>query len=245
MTTTMELPMPGPAFEWPEEENCPNCPCCFRELCQRGAARTKQCHGCVRPTYRARVWGCPCSSPTTRGTAAWRAERFRATVRATECPLPPSVEVVLRAVAQGQVAGDLQALALLRVGGFVAEPADEVFTVTELGRVYLDARSDQRFPVCVEVLAVDRPARLAHVMVGAWNSSRPVPVALDQVTGPTGLSVEQLPGMWLDAYANCLVTDPDDLVLTRLRVAQPVPDGWRDSEQTMPLRALALAGGQS
>ena len=238
--------MPGAAFEWPESEQCPNCPCCFTELCQRGAARTKQCHGCVRPEYRTAVYGCPCSSPLKRGTAAWRAERIRATVRATECPMPPSVEVVLRALAQGEsdVTAYRQVLALLRVGGFVAELAEEVFVVTELGRVYLDARSDLRHPVCVEVVAVDKTARLAQVSVGAWHSTRPVPVLLDHVKEATGLAAEDLPGVWLDADANCNAVEPDDLVLTRIRVAEPVPAGFMDGEQTMSLRTIAPAGGE-
>ncbi|SOE31695.1 hypothetical protein [Streptomyces sp. OK228] len=237
--------MPGPAFEWPETEQCPNCPCCFAELCQRGAARVKECKGCVRPEYRARVWGCPCSSRLTRGTAAWRAERIRATVRATECPLPPCVEVVLRALAQGEVSSDRQALALLRVGGFVAEPADEVFTITEVGEVYLNARSDLRLPACLEVLAVDKTARLAQVVVGAWDSTRPVPVLLDQLTEATGLAAEELPGVWLDAEANCHAQEPDDLVLTKVRVSQPLPVGFMDGdEETVALRAVASGGGE-
>ncbi|MFJ1528202.1 hypothetical protein ACIOFV_07200 [Streptomyces mirabilis] len=245
---TVELPTPGPAFEWPEEENCPNCPCCFRELCQRGAARTGQCVSCVRPEYRMGVYGCPCSSPLLRGTAAWRAERIRATVRATECPLPPCVEVVLRALAQGEVAGDRQALGLLRVGGFAQDTDAGEWSITELGQVYLDARHDLRFPAVVEVVAVDKAARLAHVVVGAWDSSRPVPVLLSHLTDSTGLDAEELPGVWLDAEANCHATDPDDLVLTKVRVSEPVPAGFMgaDPEETVTLRAVdvALAGGE-
>ncbi|MER7835277.1 hypothetical protein ABTY98_05040 [Streptomyces sp. NPDC096040] len=245
---SLQLPDVRAPFQWPAEESCPNCPCCFRELCERGAARTKQCHGCVRPEYRASVWGCPCSSPTRRGTAAWRAERHRATVRATECPLPPSVEVVLRDLAENRVSSDRQALALLRVGGFVAEPADELFVITELGRVYLAARHDLRFPACVEVVAVDKPARLAQVIVGAWDSTRPVPVLLDHLTEATGLAADDLAGVWLDAHANCHAQEPDDLVLTRIRVAEPMPAGFMstDPEQTLALRAadVALAGGE-
>ncbi|MDI9836213.1 hypothetical protein [Streptomyces sp. KAU_LT] len=198
----------------------------------------------MRPEYRAKVWGCPCSSPMRRGTAAWRAERLRVTVRATECPLPPSLEVVLRHLAEGRVSPDLQALALLRIGGFVAEPADELFVVTELGRVYLDARRGPRFPVGVEVLSVDRAARLARVVVGAWDSSWPVLVLVDHLTGPTGLTVEELPGVWLDAEANVDATDADDLVLTKVRLAQPFQVA--DPEETVALRAVdvALVGGE-
>jgi hypothetical protein len=154
------------------------------------------------------------------------------------------VEVVLRALAQGEVSGDRQALALLRVGGFVAEPTDEVFTITELGEMYLNARSDLRFPACLEVLAVDKTARLAQVVVGAWDTTRPVPVLLDQLTDATGLAAEELPGVWLDAEANCHAQEPDDVVLTRIRVAGPLPAGFMDGESGTAVRALAPAGGE-
>ncbi|MFD5571963.1 hypothetical protein [Streptomyces cadmiisoli] len=242
---TVEHPTYLPAFEWPETENCPNCPCCFAELCQRGAARVRECVSCLRPEYRHAVYGCPCSSPLTRGTAAWRAERLRATVRATEYPLPACVEVVLRALAQGEVVGDRQALALLRVGGFAQDTDAGEWSISELGEVYLNARSDLRFPACVEVVAVDKAARLAQVIVGAWNGTRPVPVLLDHLIRSTGLAADALPGLWLDADANC-PTDPDDMVLTKVRVAEPAPAGFMDPEQTLALRAVATvpAGGE-
>jgi hypothetical protein len=243
---TVEIPTQGPAFEWPESEQCPNCPCCFTELCQRGAARVRECVSCVRPEYRANVYGCPCSSPLKRGTAAWRAERLRATVRATEYPLPASVEVVLRALAQGEVAADHQALGLLRVGGFAQDTDAGAWSISELGQVYLDARSTPRFTACVEVVAVDRAARLAQVVVGAWDPSRTVPVLLDHLVESTGLAADELAGVWLDADANCHATDPDDLVLTRIRVAEPLPDGFMDPEHTLALRTVAIApaGGE-
>ncbi|WP_280866489.1 hypothetical protein [Streptomyces sp. SAI-127] len=238
--------MPGPAFEWPEEENCPNCSCCFRELCQRGAARTGECVSCVRPEYRMGVFGCPCSSPLLRGTAAWRAERIRATVRATECPLPPCVEVILRALAQGEVAEDRQALGLLRVGGFAQDTDDGEWSICELGQVYLDARHDPRLPACVEVLSVDKTARLAQVTVGAWDPARPVPVLLSHLTDATGLPAEELPGVWLEADVNCHAQEPDDLVLTKVRLAEPLAQGAMDPEQTVTLQAsdVALVGGE-
>ncbi|WP_411092228.1 hypothetical protein [Streptomyces sp. 049-1] len=245
---TVEIPTQGPAFEWPETEQCPNCPCCFAELCQRGAARVRECVSCVRPQYRHNVYGCPCSSPLKRGTAAWRAERIRATVRATECPLPPSVEVVLRGLAHGEVTGDRQALGLLRVGGFAQDTDAGDWSVTELGQVYLAARSDLRGPACAEVALVDRRARLAYVVVGAWHADRLVPVLLDHLTESTGLAADELPGLWLDADANCLAAEADDLVLTRVRVAPPVPAGFMstDPEETVALRAadVTLAGGE-
>lgn len=245
---TVEIPTQGPAFEWPESEQCPNCPCCFAELCQRGAARVRECVGCVRPEYRANVYGCPCSSPLRRGTAAWRAERIRATVRATECPLPACVEVVLRALARGEEVEDRQALGLLRVGGFAQDTDAGEWSVTELGQVYLDARSSLRGPASVEVVLVDRRARLAYVVVGAWHADRLVPVLLDHLTESTGLAVDELPGLWLDAEANCLAAEADDLVLTKVRVAPPLPAGFMstDPEATVALRAVEItpAGGE-
>jgi hypothetical protein len=192
------------------------------------------------------VYGCPCSSPLLRGTAAWRAERLRATVRATECPLPASVEVVLRALARGEVVEDRQALGLLRVGGFAQDTDAGEWSVTELGQVYLDARSALRGPASVEVVLVDRRARMAYVVVGAWHADRLVPVLLDHLVESTSLAAEELPGVWLDAHANCHASDPDDLVLTKVQVAPPVPAGFMDLEQTVALRAadIALVGGE-
>ncbi|MFJ4469499.1 hypothetical protein ACIP2X_18675 [Streptomyces sp. NPDC089424] len=243
---TVEIPTQGPAFAWPEGEQCPNCPCCFAELCQRGAARVRECVSCVRPQYRADVYGCPCSSPLKRGTAAWRAERLRATVRATECPLPASVEVVLRALAQGEKVEDRQALGLLRVGGFAQDTDAGEWSICELGQVYLDARSAPRFRACVEVVAVDRAARLAQVIVGAWSPVLPVPVLLEHLVDSTGLAADELAGVWLDADANCHATTPDDLVLTHIQVAEPLLGGFMGPEQTLSLRALQLApaGGE-
>ncbi|MEZ7004980.1 hypothetical protein [Streptomyces sp. AD55] len=159
-------------------------------------------------------------------------------MRATECPLPPSVEVVLRALAQGEGAEplDLQALAMLRLGGFAAEPADELHVITDLGLAYLTARSDQRFPTCVEVLGVDKARRFAQVAIGAWHSGRPVLVLLEYLMRVTGLTAEELPGVWLDADVNALAEDPDDLVLTQVRVPPPV-------DETVCLRVITPVGG--
>jgi hypothetical protein len=157
------------------------------------------------------------------------------------------VEVVLRALARGEVVNDYQTLALLRVAGFAVEMADELFTVTELGQVYLHARSDVRFPASAEVVVVDRAARLAHVIVGAWDGSRTVPVLLDHLTRATGLEAQELLGVWLDVDANCHATDPDDLVLTRIRVAEPLP-AWfmAPGPEALAQRAadVATVGGE-
>ncbi|MET7722956.1 hypothetical protein [Streptomyces mirabilis] len=234
----------GVDYEHPAEADCLNCPCCTARLCERGAQSAHQCHGLTPEEFRATVYNCPCSSPLTRGTHAWRLDRIRATLYATEHPLSPGVEVVLRALAQGETADDLQALARLRVAGFVAEPADEVFTVTELGQFYLDMRSAPRFPTPLEVLSVDTKARTAQCVVVGFHISEPVTLLLDQLQAETKLSAEELPGTWLEAEANCHAADAMDLVLTRITVAPPLPAGFMDPEQTPELRAGDQVGGE-
>jgi hypothetical protein len=234
----------GVDYVRPAEADCPNCSCCTARLCERGRRSVHQCQGLTPAEFRAIVYNCPCSSARTRGTHAWRLDRIRATKYATEHPLEPAVEVVLRALAQGETAGDFQALARLRVAGFVAEPADEVFTVTELGQFYLDMRSEPRFPTPVEVLSVDIKARTAQCVVVGWHLTETVTLLLDQLQAETKLNAEELTGAWLEAEANCYADDPDDLVLTKVTVAPPLPDGFMDSEQTMPLPTVAPAGGE-
>lgn len=232
-TTTIQMPA------WTAgQEDCPGCTCCTAALCARGRVRLHRCVGSAPKRYKTITYNCPCSSAQTRGTHAWRAERHRVTVMATENPLPPAVEVALRALVQGAPAADLdlKSLALLRVAGFVAELSDEVFVVTDLGAYYLHARSDFRFPACVEVVSADRRTRTAQVIVGAWDPARPVTVLLDLLLLDTERTVDQLPGLWLEAETNC-PADPDDVVLTRVRVAPELP------ADVMPLPVLGVAGG--
>jgi len=234
----------GVDYVRPAEADCPDCHCCTARLCERGRHSIHQCRGLTAEELRATVYNCPCSSALTRGTHAWRLERVRATRYATEHPLAPAVEVVLRALAMGETADDLRALAQLRVAGFVAEPADELFTVTELGAFYLDMRSAARLTTSVEVLSVDTKARTAQCAVVGWRMAEPVTVLLDQLQADTGLPVQELAGTWLEAEANCYADQADDVVLTRVRVAPPLPDG--DAEQTVALRAVEItpAGGE-
>ncbi|WP_405759536.1 hypothetical protein OG234_13590 [Streptomyces sp. NBC_01420] len=224
MTDTSETTLQIPAWT-AGNEDCPDCDCCTAALCARGRVRVHCCAGSAPAECKTTVYGCPCSSRLTRGTHAWRAERHRATVQATQDPLPPAAEAVLNRVATRDLTNDLDLgmLAVLRVAGFVAELADELFVLTELGAYYLTVRAGTRYPVSVEVLSVDRPTRTAQVLVGAWHADRPVTVLLDQLLVDAEMPAEQLPGLWLDAEANPDVADPDDLVLTRVRVASGMP----------------------
>lgn len=220
----------GVDYERPTEADCPNCFCCTARLCERGRQSSHQCHGLTPAEFKVIVYNCPCSSALTRGTHAWRLARIRATRYASEHPLAPAVEVVLRALAQGQTADDLQALARLRVAGFVAELAGEVFTVTALGQFYLDMRSAARFLTPVEVLSVDSKARTAQCVVVGWHLTEPVTVLLDQLQAETKLTAQELTGAWLEAEANCHAAEADDLVLTRITVAPPLPEGVMDGD---------------
>ena len=226
----------GPEYVRPAQPDCPNCRCCTAALCERGRASVHRCSGFTSAELIETVYGCPCSSATTPGTHAWRADRVRVTRYATEHPLPPDVEVMLRTLAEGGNVEDPQTLARLRVIGFAAETDEGAQSVTESGRLYLAARSDQRFVTPVEVLSVDVKARTASVGVVCWRGAEPVTVLLDQLTAHTGLSAEELPGTWLEAEANCGAAKADDVVLTRISIAPPLPDSTGD--ETIALRTL-------
>jgi hypothetical protein len=206
----------GVDYVRPQSQDCPNCSCCTAPLCERGRTSVHTCVGLTPEAYRATVYGCPCSSRLTRGTHAWRLDRIRATRYATEYPLAPAAEVALRALVHGEVVDDLPVLALLRVAGFAAELADETFVVTELGRYYLNTRSDLRFPTSVEVLSVDVKTRSAQCLVLSWSETEPVTVLLDQLLVDTQLTAGELPGMTLEAHANHQAATADDVVLTRI-----------------------------
>ncbi|MFF4900537.1 hypothetical protein [Streptomyces sp. NPDC001068] len=228
----------------PAQQDCPDCGCCSARLCERGRMNVHQCHGLTPEEFRATVSNCPCSSPWTRGTHAWRLDRIRATRYASEQPLAPAVEVVLRALAQGVEVSNMQALAPLRVTGFVAVNADRTVTVTEAGAFYLGMRSTPRFVTSVEVLSVDTRMRTARCLVVGWHLTEPVTVLLDQLLASTKLPVEELTRASLEAEANCRASAPDDVVLTRITVVPPLPDGIHDPERTLALRAVTPAGGE-
>ena len=217
----------GPEYVRPPQKDCPRCPCCTEELCARGSTSVMECVGLTSAECKGTVYGCPCSSPLTRGTHAWRVAQIRVTRVATEKPLPPDVEVVLRTLADGGEATDLTVLAQLRVRGF-AEETEAGHVVTELGRTYLILRGDHRFVTPVEVLSVDTKTRTAEVVVVGWNIKTPVTVLLDQLIAETSLTAEALPGTFLEAEANCRAESAEDVVLTKILVAPPLPDGWME-----------------
>lgn len=217
----------GPDYVRPAQRDCPKCQCCTAQLCERGRTSVRQCFGLTPDEHRQTVYGCPCSSSAARGTHAWRAERIRVTRYATEHPLPPDAEVTLRALADGgTVEDDTQTLARLRVAGFALDTETAGHVATELGRLYLAVRGDHRFVTPVEVLAVDTKTRTASVVVVGWHIQEPVTVLLDQLTAHTGLGSQELPGTFLEAEANCRADAADDVVLTRIRVAPPLPEGY-------------------
>ncbi|MBT3164038.1 hypothetical protein HTV80_13050 [Streptomyces sp. Vc74B-19] len=215
----------------PAQEPCPNCPCCSARLCERGRLSVGECMAHTPPEHTVTVAGCPCSSVTTRGTHAWRAEMIRITKHATEDPMPEDAEDILRALTAVESFTDRAGfLRTLRARGYVTgrEPA---WQITDAGRRYITARTERRFTTPVEVLSVDTEARTASVVVVGWNIDAPVTVLLDQLTNAADMSPEALVGRFLEAKANCHTTDPDDLVLTRIQMSPDLPDGWMGIEQ--------------
>ncbi|MFE4329702.1 hypothetical protein ACFRQM_09620 [Streptomyces sp. NPDC056831] len=217
----------GPEYVRPAQDDCPNCPCCTAALCAKGRTTILECYGLTRDDVRDNVRGCPCSSEETRGTASWRHGKLRATTLAlSERRLTVDGELALRAVAAGEIvaeyAEEITSLSLRRFVGFV----DNRPALTELGATYLAAQVERRFSTPVEVEAVDVRTRTARVIVVGWNLTEPVTVLLDQLIGATDLQAEELPGRFLEADANCYAPTADDVVLTNVRLAPPLPAAW-------------------
>ncbi|MFE4796159.1 hypothetical protein ACFRFL_13845 [Streptomyces sp. NPDC056708] len=216
----------GPEYVRPPQQDCSRCGCCTTELCERGRNSLSRCAGHAPKDLREFVYGCPCSAATTKHTASWRMEQVRVTKMARELPLRPEAALLLRALAAGEDVQDLDNLApQLKVHG-LAQIIDLRPAITELGRTYLAAADDRRFTTPVEVLSVDAKQRTAQVVVVGWHMREPVTVLLDHLITSTGLGAEELPGVFLEAEANCYAETADELVLTRVRVAPPLPSGW-------------------
>ncbi|MGW3735206.1 hypothetical protein [Streptomyces sp. NPDC005148] len=211
----------------PAQTDCPDCGCCTAALCEKGQTVIVECFGLTHEDTRDNVRGCPCSSETTHGTAAWRAGKLRVTMHATSSrPLEVDVEAALRAVAAGvdmlEHSEQLTPLTMRRYVGFV----DSVPALTELGATYLAARDETRFVTPVEVETVDVKARTARVIVVGWSLTDGVTVLLDQLTSATKLKPEELPGRFLEAKADCRTKRADDVVLTDIVLAPPLPSAW-------------------
>ncbi|MFB8406399.1 hypothetical protein [Streptomyces sp. NPDC055912] len=231
----------GPEYVKPAQRECPDCPCCSLALCEKGRTTLHACAGHTQEDRRGIVSGCPCSAETTRGTAAWRAARYRVTMQATIQPIPVDVEAALRAVAAAeatqQMTEQIQHLAVRRYVAF----QDSQPTLTHLGARYLEARGEARFRTPVEVESVDVVARTARVIVVGWSLTAGVTVLLDQLVVETKLQPSELPGKVLEAEANCRTQDSDDLVLTRITIAPPLPAGF--VEENEPVDGV-LSGGE-
>lgn len=201
----------------PTQAPCPRCECCSAALCQRGQYDTAGCINHTRPSLASTVAGCPCSAPTTRGTNAWRAEMSRITWHATEHPMPEAAEITLRRISACEGFDHGDHMQPLYERGYIAEDGG-VTRVTAFGHRYLTARDENRVTTLVDVRTVDLPTRTARVWVAKWHTDALVTVLLDQLTNATGFAPEELPHWTLEAKANSLASDPDDIVLTRIRI---------------------------
>jgi hypothetical protein len=227
----------GPDYVRPAQAPCANCACCSAVLCERGRNSVHQCAGLTDEQTKQIVSGCPCSAATTPGTHAWRLARIKATTHATERPMRTPCALLLRVLANAEegapVSDPEDMLGMLKAYGYAGTREDGLPVITDLGRRYLQAREEPRFPVAVEVTAVDLKARTATVIVGAWDTARPVTILLDQLQAATKLAPVELPGTWVSAEVNCQAAEADELVLTKIRVAdltpqEPTGGGERD-----------------
>lgn len=237
--TTYDEPF-GPEYVRPAQAACPNCPCCSARLCEKGAKSVMQCHGHVAdPALVATVESCPCSAETTRGTHAWRLAQIRVVKHATQHPLPKTAEHVLRALAGHEAFEDpTDELRGLRARRYAdGEPADGLWRITLLGRRYLKALHEPRYTSAVHVNSINRETRTAQVLVLGWHMEREVTVLADQLAHAADMELDELPGRYLEAKVNLGVTDPDDLVLTRIQVPAPL------TEDYVAVRPLWVAKG--
>jgi hypothetical protein len=225
----------GPLYERPQQAECPNCSCCSAMLCERGRQSTHRCSGSTDATSMQLVSGCPCSAETTQGTHAWRARRIMITRHATERPLRTPAALLLRVLEraeEGQVEDPEDMLGMLKAYRYAATAEDGRPVITDFGRRYLEARTESRFATPVDVEAVDHKARTAKVIVVGFSLEHAVTVLLDQLVTDTGLKPEELPGRHLEAEANCRAATADEIVLTKIRIAPELPDGWMDGSVT-------------
>ncbi|TFV33141.1 hypothetical protein E4K10_30120 [Streptomyces sp. T1317-0309] len=231
----------GPEYLRPAQKDCPDCPCCTAELCERGRASVLECTGHSNQESKGTVRNCPCSAEATKGTLAWRAAKIRAVTAGTERPLAEEVEEVLRQIAAGgpivDPKGLLQQLTDRRYVTF-----EQIRPVlTDFGRTYLDARTGTRTGTPVVVHDVDRKARTVRVVVVGYSPDRQVTVPLDHLANSrTGLKPDELPGKVLHAKANCQAEDLDDVVLTQVQPPaqpQPLPPARRRNIVALPRHA--------
>ncbi|MEU6595416.1 hypothetical protein ABZ923_40525 [Streptomyces sp. NPDC046881] len=226
----------GPVYVRPANPDCPNCDCCTAVLCAKGAASVSECAGHVDDAeVIERVTNCPCSAESTRGTLSWRAGMVRATTFATEKPLRPELEQLLRAVADGRVPGYVELLPKLTVRRYVRWALGMQPTLTDFGRAYLDARQGPRVESPVAVQSVDEATRTVQALIPKYSAEQPVTVPMDLLAnsrtqvGPAGLTEATL-----YAEVNPGACQADDVVLTKVRNAAVVlpaqpdsPDGAR------------------
>lgn len=213
----------------PVQPECPRCRCCTEALCRRGRTSVLECAGCTDAEHQATVVGCPCSSSSTEGTAAWRMSMVAATLQAVELPLPDPMEAHLRALADdGRGVVDPHHFHLaLRLRGFVQTRGD-VLEVTSQGRAYLAARDGGRVAVRGRVLDVDVEENTARVLLDVCREDQRATVLVDQLSGVTGVDVYELPGLDLEVVANVDAERVEDIVLTRIQARPaPLPDQWR------------------
>ncbi|MFB7115178.1 hypothetical protein [Streptomyces sp. NPDC056291] len=189
----------------------------------------RACSGSTAPETMQLVSGCPCSAATKRGTHAWRLAQFKAVQHATERPMNTPCALLLRALADtgpGETVDDPEgSLGLLKAYGYAVDSAEGGPVVTDLGRRYLRAREELRWRAWGEVVSVDLTARTATAVVSGFNAGGAVTVLLDLLLAGTGLDVVRLTGTRLEAEANCHAETADDLVLTKIRVVEPLRDG--------------------
>ncbi|WTW95463.1 hypothetical protein OG216_19670 [Streptomycetaceae bacterium NBC_01309] len=215
----------GPEYVRPPQADCPDCDCCSAALCAKGRSSLMQCLGHVATDLRGTVANCACSAETTKHTASWRAAHIRATRLATEMPLAPEAEAVLRDLASGTVGANFSSMETpLRMRGLLRFVQGKP-VLTAFGAAYLAARDGDRTRVLVKVVDVDTVNRIAQVEVTGWPVDEPVPVLLDLLRSDTGMNAEQLSGRCLEADANVDAPDVDRQVLTRFRVPAAVPGG--------------------
>jgi CheY-like chemotaxis protein len=98
----------------------------------------------------------------------------------------------------------------------------------EIGGSYEANRKAFRTVVRVEGLRTVEGARVAEVVVPAWNPSEVIEIPLALIAGESSGSEDQFQGKRFMAYVNIYANGADELYFRDFEEAPDVPEGWPD-----------------
>jgi hypothetical protein len=91
-----------------------------------------------------------------------------------------------------------------------------------------DATPEQRY-ACIEIIAVNPKADIAHVQPVTFSADRTVPVALSAIREQAGVT-EVLPGEWYDAVVCGYAETAPRVCPDQWERSPELPDGWMGAD---------------